>query len=209
MKMPRIGVLVSGQGQGTNFGAIVDAIANGQLHTEVGLLIATKDAHGALQRAHDANIATLVLSPDKFSSSEEWDTCACDALRSAGVSAVCLAGYMRRISRIMLDAFPMRILNIHPSLLPAFGGQGMFGVRVHQAVIDHGCRVSGCTVHLLDDRYDGGPIVGQKCVPVEYDDTPESLAARVREAEHELYPQCIEWLVQDQLRLNGRRVVRT
>ena len=208
MKTARIGVLVSGTGQGTNFGAIVDAIANNQLHAEIGLLIATKELHGALQIARDSNIATLVLSPDQFATTEDWDARACNALQSAGVSVVCLAGYMRRISRVMLDAFPSRILNVHPSLLPAFGGQGMFGMRVHQAVLEHGCRVSGCTVHLLDERYDCGPIVGQKCVPLQDDDTTESLAARVREAEHELYPQCIEWLIQGQLQIGGRRVVR-
>lgn len=208
MKTARIGVLVSGQGRGTNFGAILKAIECGQLHAEIASLTATKESHGAITQAENAGIPISILSPERFLSPEEWDARACYELQNAGVSVVCLAGYMRRVSRVMLDAFPSRILNVHPSLLPAFGGQGMFGMRVHQAVREHGCRVSGCTVHFLDDRYDCGAIIAQKCVPVEDDDTPESLAARVQIAEHEIYPQCIEWLIQDQLRVEGRRVLR-
>jgi len=208
MKTARIGVLVSGQGRGTNFGAIVEAIQAHKLHAELGLLIATKEAHGAVDIAQRNNLPYLILSPAQFDSTEEWDARACNDLQNAGVSVVCLAGYMRRVSRVMLNAFPSRTLNVHPSLLPSFGGQGMLGMRVHQAVLEHGCRVSGCTVHFVDDRYDGGAIIAQKCVPVEDEDTPESLAARVREAEHEIYPQCIEWLIQDQLRVEGQRVLR-
>lgn len=208
LKAARLGVLVSGQGRGTNFNAILGAIGRDELHAKVALLIASRESHGAVAFAREANIRTLILPPDEFESDQLRDARISDEFYAAGVSIVVLAGYLRRVSSVLLEAFPGRILNVHPSLLPSFGGQGMFGARVHKAVLEHGCRVSGCTVHLLDDRYDSGPIVAQSCVPVEDDDTPESLAARVQNAEHRLYPQCIEWLAQGKLRLEGRRVRR-
>jgi phosphoribosylglycinamide formyltransferase-1 len=208
MNNPKIGVLVSGHSRGTNFAAIIDAIARGDLHTKIALLVSTNDMHGAVAHARDANVKTLILPPNEFDSPEDWDHRVSDALYHEGVSVVCLAGYLRRVTPTLLEAFPRRILNVHPSLLPAFGGQGMYGNRVHKAVLEHGCRVSGCTVHFLDDRYDSGPIIAQQCVPVEDDDTSESLGARVQTAEHRLYPQAIEWVLQDQLRVEGRRVKR-
>ncbi|HEX8835051.1 MAG TPA: formyltransferase family protein, partial [Abditibacteriaceae bacterium] len=99
-----------------------------------------------------------------------------------------------------------RILNVHPSLLPAFGGHGMYGLRVQRAVLEHGCKITGCTVHFCNEHYDMGRIIAQAAVPIEDDDTPETLAARVQIQEHRLYPQCIEWVVQDMLRFDGRRV---
>jgi phosphoribosylglycinamide formyltransferase-1 len=208
MNIPRIGVLVSGQSRGTNFAAILESIERGDLHAKVALLVSTNGLHGAVAHARDAHIKTLILPPADFESPEDWDHRVCDALYHEGVSVVCLAGYLRRVTPVLLEAFPRRILNVHPSLLPAFGGQGMYGSRVHKAVLEHGCRVSGCTVHFLDDRYDSGPIIAQHCVPVEDDDTPESLGARVQSVEHRIYPQAIEWVLQDQLRTEGRRVRR-
>lgn len=201
----RIGVLVSGQSRGTNFQAILDSIAGDNLHARVALLIATSENHGAVARARDAHIKTLILPPDGLEG-EEWDHRVADALYEEGVSVVVLAGYLRYVTHVLLEAFPRRVLNVHPSLLPAFGGQGMFGTRVHRAVLEHGCKVSGCTVHLVDERYDTGPILAQACVPVDDDDTPDSLAMRVQNEEHRLYPQCIEWVLHDQVRIEGRRV---
>jgi phosphoribosylglycinamide formyltransferase 1 len=208
IKTANIGVLVSGLSRGTNFQAILDAIARGDLHAQVGLLVATREDHGAVARARDAGIKTLILPPSTVASEQEWDHRVADALYEEGVSLVCLAGYLRYITHVLLEAFPRRILNVHPALLPSFGGQGMFGMRVHRAVLEHGCKVSGCTVHFVDERYDTGPIVAQACVPVENDDTPETLSARVQTQEHRIYPQCIEWVIQDQLRFEGRRVRR-
>lgn len=202
----KIGVMVSGHSSGTNFQAIIDAIARGELHAKVALLIASNENHGAVARARDANIRTLILPPGPESTPEAWDHRAADALYEEGASVLCLAGYLRRITPVLLEAFPRRILNIHPALLPSFGGKGMYGLKVHRAVLEHGCKVTGCTVHLLDEHYDTGPIVAQACVPVEDGDTPESLAVRVQMQEHRLYPQCIEWLVQDRLRIEARRV---
>jgi phosphoribosylglycinamide formyltransferase-1 len=206
MSEAKIGVMVSGHSRGTNFQAILDAVARGDLHAKVALLVATNEHHGAVARARDAHIRTLILPPDSCETPEDWDHHAADALYEEGVSVLCLAGYLRRVTRVLLDAFPHRILNIHPALLPSFGGKGMYGLRVHRAVLEHGCKVTGCTVHLLDEYYDTGPIVAQACVPVEDGDTPESLSSRVQMQEHRLFPQCIEWLVHDRLRIEARRV---
>lgn len=206
MNRPKFGVLVSGQSKGTNFQAILDAIARGELNAKAALLVATNELHGAVARARDAHVNTLILPPDSCESAEDWEHRVSDSLYQAGVSVVVLAGYMRRISHVLLEAFPSRIMNVHPALLPAFGGQGMYGMRVHRAVLEHGCKVSGCTVHLVNEHYDMGPIIAQACVPVEDDDTPETLAARVQAQEHRLYPQCLEALLHDKIKIDGRRV---
>jgi phosphoribosylglycinamide formyltransferase-1 len=174
------------------------------LHAEVALLVATNAEHGAVEKAQAAGVKTLVLPP--MASQEDWDHQVADALYEAGVSLLVLAGYLRMVSHVLLEAFPNRILNVHPALLPSFGGKGMYGLRVHQAVLEYGCRVSGCTVHLVNERYDTGPILAQACVAVEENDTPETLSARVQTQEHRLYPRCIEWMIQDQLRVEGRKV---
>jgi phosphoribosylglycinamide formyltransferase 1 len=205
-KTTKLGVLVSGRSGGTNFGAILEAIERGDLNARVALLVSTNEEHGAVARAREAGIPVVVISPESCPSPEDWDHRAADAFYQEGVSLLCLAGYLRRITDVLLEAFPRRILNVHPSLLPAFGGEGMFGMRVHRAVLEHGCKVSGCTVHFVDERYDSGPIVAQAVVPVEDDDTPETLSARVQKQEHRIYPQCIEAVVQDALRFEGRRI---
>lgn len=206
MKSANIGVLVSGHSGGTNFQAIVDAIGRDELHAQIALLVSTNEEHGAVERARKAGIKTFILPPKDVESQEAWDHQVADALYEEGVSLVCSAGYLRYITHVLLEAFPRRIMNVHPALLPSFGGQGMFGMRVHRAVLEHGCKVSGCTVHFVDERYDSGPIIAQACVPVQDDDTPETLMKRVQMQEHRLYPQCIEWVVQDHLRIEGRRV---
>ncbi len=198
---------MSGQSKGTNFQAILDAIARGDLQARVALLVATNENHGAVARARDANIQTLVLPPATLSR-EDWDHRAANALYEEGVSVLVLAGYLRYITATLLEAFPGRVLNVHPSLLPAFGGQGMYGNRVHRAVLEHGCKVSGCTVHLVDERYDTGPILSQSAIPVLDDDTPDSLAMRIQKEEHRIYPGCIQEILHDKLRIEGRRVRR-
>lgn len=207
MTTPKIGVLVSGQSKGTNFQAILDAISRGELHVRCALLVATNELHGAVARARDANVKTLVL-PTEGLTREEWDEKVADAMYEEGVTVLALAGYLRYVTNVLLEAYPGRILNVHPSLLPAFGGQGMYGPRVHRAVLEHGCKITGCTVHLVDERYDTGPILAQAAVAVEDDDTPDSLAMRVQKEEHRLYPQCIEWVCHNKIRIEGRRVRR-
>lgn len=209
MGEPKIGVLVSGRGRGSNFAAIARASIDGSLRARVALLVATQPEHGALEAAREMQIPTLVVPHQPGADSGAWEETVRDALLKREVSCLALAGFMRHVGLTLLSAFPARIANVHPSLLPSFGGAGMWGRRVHQAVLDHGCRVSGCTVHLLDERYDAGPIIAQKCVPVEDGDTLESLAARVQAAEHELYPRCLSELANGELHLEGRRVIRT
>lgn len=206
MKTAKLGVLVSGHSRGTNFQAILSAIHEGQLHAQMALLVATNAEHGAVEKASAAGVKTLVLPPKSEADALAWDHRVADALYEEGVSILALAGYLRMISPVLLEAFPNRILNVHPALLPSFGGKGMYGMRVHQAVLEYGCKVSGCTVHLVNERYDAGPIIAQACVPVEEDDTPETLSARVQMQEHRLFPRCIEMVIQDQLRVEGRRI---
>ncbi|RYG69777.1 phosphoribosylglycinamide formyltransferase [bacterium] len=201
----KIGVMVSSQSRGTNFQAILDAIDAGELNARVALLISTNEFHGAIARARDANVRTLILPPGEMTR-EEWDHRAANALYEEGVSVVALAGYLRYVTSVLLEAYPGRILNVHPSLLPSFGGQGMYGNRVHRAVLESGCKVSGCTVHLVDERYDTGPIMAQAAVQVLDDDTPDSLGLRVQVEEHRLYPRCIEEILYDKVRIEGRRV---
>lgn len=209
MSEPKIGVLVSGRGRGSNFAAIARASVDGSLRAKVALLVTAHHEHGALESARAMQIPALTLPHEPGADANDWEEKVRDELLERGVSVVALAGFMRHVGPVLLNAFPQRIANVHPSLLPSFGGAGMWGKRVHQAVLDHGCRVSGCTVHLLDERYDSGPIIAQKCVPVEDGDTPETLAARVQAAEHELYPRCLGELANSELRLEGRRVFRT
>jgi len=206
MNSAKIGVLVSGQSRGTNFQAILDAIERGDLQARVALLVSTNEHHGAVARARDAHIKTLIL-PAKDLSREEWDSRVADALYEEGVSIVALAGYLRFVTSTLLEAFPRRILNVHPSLLPSFGGQGMFGARVHRAVLEHGCKISGCTVHLLDERYDTGPILEQAYVVVAEDETPDSLALKVQKEEHRIYPRCLQAMVENRIVVEGRRVI--
>ena len=206
-QIPKIGVLVSGNSRGTNFQAILDAIARGELNARVALLVSNSELHGAVSRARDAHVKTMVL-PSEGLTRQEWDERVATKLYEEGASVVALAGYLRFITSVLLEAYPGRILNVHPSLLPAFGGQGMYGPRVHRAVLEHGCKVSGCTVHLVDERYDTGPILAQACVPVHDDDTPDSLAMRVQKEEHRLYPQCIDWVANGKIRIEGRRIRR-
>ncbi|BCM90883.1 phosphoribosylglycinamide formyltransferase [Abditibacteriota bacterium] len=206
MNIAKIGVLVSGESKGTNFQAILDSITRGELSARVALLVSTNDNHGAVARARDANIKTLIL-PAKGLSREEWDGRVADALYEEGVSIIALAGYLRYVSSTLLEAFPGRVLNVHPSLLPAFGGQGMYGPRVHRAVLEHGCKISGCTVHLLDERYDTGPIMEQASVIIAEDETPDSLAMKVQKEEHRIYPRCLQAMVDNRISVEGRRVI--
>ena len=206
MNLPKIGVLVSGRSGGTNFQAILDAITRNELHVKVALLVATDELHGAVARARAANIKTLVLPPGECDSAEAWDHQVSDALYQQGVAVVCLAGYLRLITHVLLEAFPGRILNVHPALLPAFGGKGMYGLHVHQAVLEYGAKVSGCTVHLVDEAYDTGPVIVQRPVPVEENDTPETLAARILPHEHKAFIEALQLLSENRLQVVGRRV---
>mgnify|MGYP005839896145 CR=1 FL=1 len=202
----RLGVLVSGGG--TNLQAIIDGCASGRLDAQVVVVISDVDCP-ALERARRAGIPAHWLNRhdrQRFPTREAFDRAVLERLQAHGVELVCLAGYLRIMTAELVDAYAGRMLNTHPALLPAFGGKGMYGHHVHQAVLEYGCKVSGCTIHLVTLEPDGGPIVLQRAVPVEEDDTAESLAARILPHEHELYCQAIQLFAEGRLRVEGRRV---
>ena len=181
--MLRLAVMASGGG--TNLQAIIDASESGEIDARVVVVISNNSAAGALERARRHGIEALHLSRRQFASGEEFDRALLDVLLTRRADMVILAGYMKLLSPFVVNAFHHRILNIHPALLPCFGGEGMYGMRVHRAVIESGTRYSGVTVHLVDEQYDHGPIVAQLVVPVGEDDTPETLAEKVLVREHQ------------------------
>jgi phosphoribosylglycinamide formyltransferase-1 len=196
----RIGVLISGRG--SNLQAIIDAIAAGTLRASIAIVISNRAAAAGLRRAAEAGIETLVMSPRDFADRDAYDRAVAGELATRGVQVVCLAGYMRLVGAPLLQAFPDRILNIHPSLLPAFPG-----LDAQRQALAHGVRVAGATVHLVNEELDGGAIIAQASVPVLPEDTVETLSARILEEEHRLYPQAIELVLNAGWRLDGRRFV--
>ena len=192
-------------GGGSNVQAILNAIDAHQLGAEPVVLITDRHGCGALARASDRNMSTAVLPPEDYADEAAFGDALLAILHQHEADTIALAGYLKKIPYSVVRAFKNRILNVHPSLLPAFGGPGFYGRRVHQAVLDAGCRVSGATVHLVDAEYDTGPILLQDCVPVEETDTPESLAARVLSVEHSLFPRALALLAADRVQINGQR----
>lgn len=194
-------------GGGSNVGAVLDAVDAGRLNAEPAVLVSDRPDAGALARAADRGVPTAVLAPRDFEDEPAFGDALLGVLRQHRADAVALAGYLKKIPGAVVEAYAGRILNVHPSLLPAFGGPGWYGRRVHQGVLDAGCRVSGATVHLVDAAYDTGPIVLQEAVRVEPDDTAETLAARVLAVEHRIFPEALQLLARGRLRLDGRRVL--
>lgn len=183
----RLAVLVSGGG--TTLQNLIDRIADGRLSAKIVLVLASKPTAFGIQRAERAGLPTVVVERTSHPTIESFSAAIFDRCRESRASLVCLAGFLQLL-RIPPD-FTGRVLNIHPALLPAFGGKGMYGRHVHEAVMAAGEKVSGCTVHIVDDEYDHGPIIVQVRVPVSAGDTPESLAARVFSAECDAYPEAI------------------
>lgn len=195
-----LGVLISGSG--TNLQAIIDAIGRGKLKAEIRLVISNRaDAYG-LQRANKAGIRTLILDHRRFPSREAYDQKLAAELTAADVQLVVLAGFMRLLSGVMLRAFPNRIMNIHPALLPSFPG-----LHVQKAAVDYGVRFSGCTVFFVTEGVDDGPIIIQAVVPVHPEDTEDELAARILVQEHRIYPRAIALFQEGRLEVKGRRVL--
>ncbi|RMD93621.1 MAG: phosphoribosylglycinamide formyltransferase [Calditrichaeota bacterium] len=206
-KFKKIRIAVLASGRGSNLAAIIEAAQSGKLDGEVVVVISNKADAGALNIARQYNIPTLHLSREQFSTEEEFDTAFLRAFEKYQVDIIALAGYMKKLSAKIVRAYKNKILNIHPALLPAFGGKGMYGLKVHQAVLDYGCKVTGVTVHIVDEEYDTGPPVLQECVPVYPEDTPESLAARVLKVEHRLYPQALQLFAEGRIEVQGRKVI--
>lgn len=193
-----------GSGTGSNFAAIADAIAAGSVPAEVGVVLSDVEHAGILEKARARGIAARYVPPGKFRTKleEEAERAFVAALREAGVDLVVLAGFMRVLKGEFLRGFERRIVNIHPSLLPSFPG-----LTAWQQALDHGVKVTGCTVHFVDAGVDSGAIIGQQTVPVFDADTPETLLARIHAAEHELYPRCVAAIARGEISVRGRTVV--
>src|SRR5881275_450665 len=198
----RIGVLLSGRG--SNFEALADGVAAGRIpDAEIALVLSNREGAPGIDRARARGIITRVI-PSKGLEREPYDRQVVAALREANVDLICLAGYMRLLSPFFVTAFPQRILNIHPSLLPAFPG-----LESQKQALDYGVKFAGCTVHFVDENLDAGPIVLQAAVPVEDNDTEESLSARILKEEHRIYSQAVNIVLEGKYKIEGRRVLRT
>lgn len=194
-----VGVLASGRG--SNLQALIDACAEPDHPARIAVVVSNRPRAQALDRAREAGIPAVVLLKRDHPEREDYDRALVERLAAYDIQWVCLAGYMRLVTPVFLGAFPDRVLNIHPSLLPAFPG-----LDTHARAIARGVRFSGCTVHLVDEGTDTGPIVDQAVVPVQAGDTPESLAARILVEEHRLYPRCLRWAAEGRLRVADGRV---
>jgi phosphoribosylglycinamide formyltransferase 1 len=199
MTRHKLGVLVSGRG--SNLQALVEAQRRGELGGEIAIVVSNVEGALALERARAAGIATA-FRDHRGKKREDFDAEVVAILRAAGVSLVCLAGYMRLVSPLFVRAFPGRILNIHPALLPAFPG-----LDAQKQALEYGAKVSGATVHIVDEGLDSGPIVLQAAVPVLASDSEESLSARILETEHRLYPRAVRLMFEGRCRVEGRRVI--
>ncbi|HET7265016.1 MAG TPA: phosphoribosylglycinamide formyltransferase [bacterium] len=202
----RVGVLVSGAG--TVLQALIDACRRGDVPAEIVVVISNVPDSYALERARAAGIRAVTVDHRDFSSRAAFEAVLRKTLEEAGAGLVCLAGFLRILTPSFVDAFAGRIMNIHPALLPAFGGKGMYGDRVHEAVLASGARVSGCTVHFVTRDADAGPIIVQAPVAVEDGDTPATLSARVRREELRAYPLAVRLFAEDRLRIEQNRVRR-
>lgn len=203
----QIGILLSGKGRGSNMQALIDGTRDGRIVGDVALVISTSSGAPALARAAACGVPALLVPAEDYPEPGALDRELAARFLAAGVELICLAGYMRLLGPEFLRRFPNRVLNVHPALLPAFGGRGYYGRRVHEAVLESGARYSGVTVHLVDDEYDHGPIVTQEVTPVLRDDSVETLAARVLEAEHRLYPETVGLFAAGRVHVEGRRVL--
>jgi phosphoribosylglycinamide formyltransferase 1 len=197
----KIGILISGRG--SNMVAIVEAVQSGLIpNSEVVVVISDRESAAGIQKAAQRNIETIIVTRRaKTRTREEHDTDMLAELKKRGVELVCLAGYMRLLSKEFVRTFPNKIVNIHPSLLPAFPG-----LEAHQQAIDYGVKISGCTVHFVDEHLDHGAIILQKAVPVKDNDTAEMLSARILEHEHKLYIEAIKKIVEGKVDIIGRRI---
>jgi phosphoribosylglycinamide formyltransferase 1 len=200
VKKNRIGVLLSGRG--SNFEALADSIGTGRLpNAEISIVLSHRHGAPGVEKARARGLATQVIL-SKGLEREAYDKLVVAALQEEKVDLVCLAGYMRLLSPHFIKAFPGRILNIHPSLLPSFPG-----LESQRQALEHGAKFSGCTVHFVDENLDAGPIVMQACVPIEDSDTPETLSERILREEHRIYTEAVRIVLEGRYRMDGRRVL--
>jgi phosphoribosylglycinamide formyltransferase-1 len=201
--LSRIAVLISGGG--TTLRNLIDKIREGSLPVEIRLVISSNPSAPGLQFARDAQIPTLIVEKKTSASEASFSEAVFGPCRAPGVQYVVMGGYLKHV--LIPPDFENRVLNIHPALLPAFGGKGLYGLRVHEAVLKYGAKISGCTVHFVDNEYDHGPIILQRAIEVRDDDTPQTLQARVFAVECEAYPEALRLLATKRVHVRGRQVV--
>jgi phosphoribosylglycinamide formyltransferase-1 len=197
-----IAVLISGGG--TTLRNFIERIDAGTLNAEILLVVSSTPKAGGLKFAEQAGIPSVVIRRKDFESQGDFSAAVFDRCRQAGAELVAMGGFLKRVT--IPEDFTNRVVNIHPALIPSFCGEGMYGHLVHEAVLEYGAKLSGCTVHFADNHYDHGPVILQKAVPVLDDDTPETLAARVFQAECEAYPEVLNLIAAGRVSVEGRRV---
>ena len=197
----KLAVLVSGRG--SNLQAIIDSIEKNNLAAEISLILSNVPDAYALQRGKKHGLESIFLDPKSFSSRDDYEKQMIELLQTKSIDLVCLAGFMRILGKKFIEAFSGKIINIHPSLLPAFPG-----LNVQEKALQHGVRFSGCTVHFVNEEVDGGAIISQAVVPILDTDDTQSLSDRILEQEHIIYPEAIRLIIEDRLEFSGRRVVR-
>ncbi|TWT29884.1 phosphoribosylglycinamide formyltransferase [Blastopirellula retiformator] len=198
----RVAVLISGGG--TTLRNLIEKIATDKLWIKIALVVASTEKAKGQQYAIDGDIPISVVDWKSFDSTDAFSEAVFGGCRAAGVDLVVMGGFLKHV--LIPADFENRVINIHPSLIPAFCGEGFYGARVHQAALDYGVKLSGCTIHLVDNHYDNGPVVAQQSVPVLADDDADALAARVFAAECELYPQVLQWFAEGRVTIDGRKV---
>jgi phosphoribosylglycinamide formyltransferase-1 len=202
--VPKLGVGVLASGRGSNFEALVKATKKEAIDAEVRVLVVNTPDAAAVKRAEALDIPAVTLDHREYKKREEFEKAVVAQLNQHDVRLVCLAGFMRILSPFFVEHYRDHVMNIHPSLLPAFGG--LQGMDVHRAVIESGAKVSGCTVHYVSEEVDAGPIIVQRTIPVREEDTPDSLAVRVLLEEHRAYPEAVRLFAENRLQVEGRRV---
>jgi phosphoribosylglycinamide formyltransferase-1 len=202
--MKKLGVMVSGGG--TDLQSVIDAVADGQIRAQIALVISDKKDAYALERAQTAGIDTAVVERKNYSSKKEFTEANLALFRKYQIDGIVLAGYLSILGKEVIDAYPEKILNIHPALIPAFCGKGYYRLKVHEAVLEDGAKVTGVTIHFVDEKADAGPIIAQEAVVVEDADTAETLQQRVLAVEHILLPKIVALFCEDRIRVNGRKV---
>jgi len=197
----RIAIFASGGG--SNAEAIIRAASEGRLSAEVGLVVSNNPDAGVLQRAKALEVNYTAIDQRNFDSEESYISALFNVLDENGIDFIALAGYLKLVQPKLITKYKNKITNIHPALLPSFGGKGFYGKKVHEAVLEAGCKVSGVTVHLVSESYDRGPIISQLTVPVLEDDNPESLAARVLKVEHQIYPEALQLFAEGRVKVTN------
>jgi len=197
---------VFASGRGSNFQAILKNIISGRIPASVKLCITNNPAAGVIEIAQQHDIAVRVINPKSFPDAGAFNDAILKEVTEFRIDYIILAGYLKLIGRQIVEQYENRIINIHPALLPAFGGKGMYGHHVHEAIFESGVRISGATVHLVNSEYDSGPIVLQKSVDISDVSSPGEIAERVLKIEHEIFPEAVKLLVEDKLIVKGKRV---